>query len=403
MMNQRIRQLAAFLRQLVEGKALADVQKEFAEQLMKITADELAQAENLLVAEGLSIETIQRASGQHTDLVAKSIEPFLLTGAQQPDQIPGHPAFVLKGENAGLSDFLSKRLKPDLETYLTIMAESDRLNLRSAAQDLQTIDQHYNRKENVFFPYLERQGITAPPQVMWGVDDIIRSLIKLFIEAIDQQPVQPKRIKLVADRMLAQVERMIIQENEILIPMLLGVMSEADWILAAQESIHIGYVFNKGIEGASNSDIATWLMEKTGGVDQHPVQPVDKINLPSGNFTVVELTAMLNTLPTDLTFIDKDDTVQYYSEGKHPVFGRTRTIIGRNVYLCHPPLLVPRIKKLIEAFKSGKQDEAVVPIRKGNRLDLVRYYAVRDEQGTYLGTVEVTEEISGLMDRLNRK
>ena len=403
MMNERIRQLAVLLRRLVEGQAYADVLKDFMDQFDQLTADELAQAENLLVSEGVSIEAIQRASGKHTDLVSKVIKPVLLPGSPQSDQIPGHPAFVFKGENAGLSDLLDKQLKPDLEAYLTSLTEQDRLNLLSDAKDLLTIDHHYNRKENLFFPYLERQGITAPPQVMWGVDDIIRALIKLFVDAIDQQPIQSSRIKLVANRMLTQVERMIVQENDILLPILLGVMSESDWILAAQESVHIGYVFNKGIEGASNSDSATWLLKKTGGVALRPVQPADKINLPSGNFTVTELSAMLNTLPTDLTFIDRDDIVQYYSEGKHPVFARTRTIIGRNVYLCHPPLLVPRIKKLVEAFKRGEKDEAIVPVRRGSRLDLVRYYAVRDEQGTYLGTVEVTEEVSGLMDRLSRK
>lgn len=402
-MNERISQLAALLKRLVDGQAYDHVQRDFMDQFDQITADELAQAENLLVAEGVTVEAIQRASGQHTDLVAGNLKPVSLPGVDQPDQIPGHPAFVLKGENEGLRQYLAGRLKPDLEAYLTSLAEKERLNLLADAQELQTIGKHYERKENLFFPYLERQGLTAPPQVMWGVDDIIRALIKLFIEAIEQQPVQPNRIKLIADRLLTQVERMIVQENDILLPMLAGVMTEGDWILAAQESSHIGYVFNRGIEGASNSDSATWLLEKTGGKDQQPVQPAGKIQLPSGNFNVNQLTAMLNTLPTDLTFIDSNDIIQYYSEGKHQVFTRTRTIIGRNVYLCHPPLLVPRIRKLIEAFRSGAKDEAIVPVRKGNRLDLVRYYAVRDDQGAYLGTVEVTEEVSGLLDRLGRK
>lgn len=399
-MSERVRQLAALLKQLVDGQAYADVQKAFIALFEQITADELAQAENLLVAEGVTVEAIQRASGKHTDLVAQAIKPFSLPDTAQPDQEPGHPVFVLKGENEGIRQFIVSRLRPDLDAWLDSLAEKDRLNLLSDAKELLAIDTHYKRKENVFFPYLERAGITAPPQVMWGVDDIIRALLKLFVEAIEQQPAQPDRVKLIADRLLTQVERMIVQENDILLPMLAGVMTEADWILAAQESVHIGYIFNKGITGASNSDAATWLLEKTGGVMQEPVQPEDKIRLPSGNFTVAQLTAMLNTLPTDLTFIDNDDVIQYYSEGEHQVFTRTRTIIGRNVYLCHPPLLVPRIKKLIEAFRSGQKDEAIIPVRKGSRLDLVRYYAVRDEQGTYMGTVEVTEEVSGLLEKL---
>lgn len=399
-MEERIMHLAVLLRRLVDGQSFTDVQKDFLNQFDQITADELAQAENLLVAEGVAVEAIQRTSGLHTDLVAGNIKSADLTDNVRLDQIPGHPAFVFKGENEGISSFIGRQLKPDIELYLASQSENDRLNLLSDARELLDIGKHYERKENLFFPYLERQGITAPPQVMWGVDDIIRALMKLLLETLEQHPVQTKRVRLVADRLLTQVERMIIQENDILIPMLLGVMSDADWILAAQESAQIGYVFNKGIEGASNSDSATWLLAQTGGVAQEPVQPADKIRLPSGNFSVAQLTAMLNTLPTDLTFIDSDDIVQYYSEGKHQVFTRTRTIIGRNVYLCHPPLIVPRIRKLIEAFRRGEKNEAIVPVRKGSRLDLVRYYAVRDEQGTYLGTVEVTEEVSGLLNKL---
>jgi hypothetical protein len=401
-MSDRVRQLAALLKQLVDGQAYADVQERFMTLFDQISTDELAQAENLLVAEGVTVEAIQRASAKHTDLVTNAIKPAFAPGITPPHQVPGHPAFVLKGENQGINDFITGRLRPDLDIWLNSQAEEDRLNLLSDARELLSIDTHYKRKENVLFPYLERAGITTPPQVMWGVDDIIRALMKLFVGAIDQQPAQPERIRLIADRLLAQVERMIVQENDILLPMLAGVMNDADWILAAQESVHIGYVFNKGITGASNSDAATWLLEKTGGVMQEPDQPEDKIRLPSGNFTVAQLTAMLNTLPTDLTFIDSDDVIQYYSEGKHQVFTRTRTIIGRNVYLCHPPLLVPRIKKLIEAFRSGQKDEAIVPVRKGSRLDLVRYYAVRDDEGTYLGTVEVTEEVSGLLEKLGK-
>ena len=398
-MNERIRRLSVLLKRLVDGQPLDDVRKDYLVQLGQIGADELARAENLLAAEGVSIEAIQRASGQHTELVSATIRPVSVPGTDQPDQIPGHPAFVFKGENEGIAIFIATRFKPDLEAYLTSKTEIGRLNLLSAAHELQSIGKHYERKENLFFPYLERHGITTPPQVMWGVDDIIQSLMKLLVDSIEQQPIQPSRVKLVAERLLTQIERMIVQENGILMPMLLGVMSEADWILAAQESEQIGYVFNKGIAGASNSDSATWLLDKTGGVLQEPEQPTDKIKLPSGNFSVAQLTAMLNTLPTDLTFIDSEDIVQYYSEGKHQVFTRTRTIIGRNVFLCHPPLLVPRIKRLIEAFRSGGKDAAIVPVRKGSRLDLVRYYAVRDDQGTYLGTVEVTEEISALVEK----
>lgn len=301
---------------------------------------------------------------------------------------------------------MAGRLRPDLQKYLQSPTNSDRENLLSDALEVAAFVKHYDRKESLFFPYLEKAGITAPPQVMWGVDDIIRDLIRLFRASLEQQPSNPKRIEMVFDRMSAQMERMVVKENEILMPMLMPYMADEDWILAAQEGIRIGYVQNQGIPGASNSDAQTWLnqqVEKSGPKALPEGDGTDgTIILPTGRLTVDQFAIMLNTLPTDLTFIDEHDVIRYFSEGKHMVFARTRTIIGRNVYLCHPPHLVPTIRKLIESFKAGEKDSMIVPVRIGSRLNLVRYYAVRDEAGTYRGTVEVTEEISEILDMVTR-
>ena len=264
-------------------------------------------------------------------------------------------------------------------------------------EELKKVGIHYDRKENLFFPYLENAGITTPPQVMWGVDDVIRDLIGKLSDSL-KGDIMVKRVELVSQRVLTQVYEMIEKEDKILVPMILDYLTEEDFILAAQESVHMGYVFNQGIEGASNSDANTWLSEKTKGEMKTRAMEEDKIQISSGSFYPKELEAMLNTLPTDLTYADKDDIVRYYSEGKHQVFTRTRTILGRDLYLCHPPQLIPVIKELIADFKSGKKDEMIVPMRKGNRLELIRYYAVRGEDGEYLGVVEVTEEISDQLE-----
>lgn len=398
-MNNKLDKLALLLRELVEEQDYQAVRAKFLQIFSSLSATELGQAQNMLLEQGLAVEAIQRASGRHTDLVAESIS---YQGQARPDQEQGHPAFVFQGENQGLTRFLEDTFKPALAAYLAGQASTGGSDLLAAAQQLDRLNRHYERKENIFFPYLEKAGILAPPQVMWGVDDIIRALLKLFVEAVTAQA-PPARIELIAQRLLEQVERMVVQENKILLPMLLENMTEADWILAAQESSQIGYVFNQSVPGASNSDAASWLIAATGGEKQSAQPSSGRINLPSGNFTEAELNAMLNTLPTDLTFIDSEDIVRYYSEGKHMVFGRTRTIIGRDFYLCHPPLLVPMIRQLLDDFKSGKKDEHITVLRRGKRIDLVRYYAVRDAEGVYKGAVEVTEEISGWLDLVAEK
>lgn len=396
-MDKRIYTLKQLLKRLIDGEQLEIAAVDYARNLGKVSTRELALAEEQLAAEGVPIEAIQRANELHTELVVASIDYD--DKEFQKIMMPGHPAFVFAGENEGIALFLKNQLAPDLEKFLETLTEKDRLNLLDSARELAKISSHYERKENLFFPYLEKAGITAPPKVMWGVDDIIRDLLRLFSEAIEQEPVMPRRVEMIYTRLSSQIESMIEKENKILLPMLAMYMSQEDWLLAAKESSIIGYVFNKGIEGAANSDVMTWLEQKNEKKQINSGVTDSKIVLPSGNLNLQQLNTMLNTLPTDLTFIDSDDIVQYYSEGKHQVFTRTRTIIGRDVYLCHPPQLVPVIKELIDSFRSGARDEKTVLMRKGSRLDLVRYYAVRDDAGEYIGTVEVTEEISDIVEQ----
>lgn len=387
-MTDRIRTLAALLKKLHAGEPVVNVYQEMAAQFDGISANELAKAEELLASSGVPIAEIQRLSTEHTAVVAEQMQD---KGYEEN----GHPLTVFIGENKGFVAFLKQKLQPALQGYKT--GETDMAQLQLLADEFAGIFRHYDRKENLFFPYLEQAGITVPPMVMWGVDDVIRNLARMWNDALTQTPPDPKRIELAATRLIQQAVDMVQKENEILVPMLKSTLTEADWILCAQESETYGYAFHQGIEGASLSDARTWLMEKTGDKKQPAPEEEGRISLPSGNFTKEELICMLNTLPTDLTFADKDNIIRYYSEGKGQVFSRTRTIIGRDLLLCHPPQIVPAIRKLIEAFRAGTKEQEIVPMRRGNRLDLVRYYAVRNEEGAFMGTLEVTEEVSDIL------
>lgn len=377
------------LLELHKGEDIAVLKKKVQEMEGMISSKELAEAEDLLEGSSIPVDEIQRLSTAHTELFSGKLK--------EKEVSYGHPVFVFMGENRGLEKFIEEKYNPALEAFLADQKEKNLEEFRTQVEELKKVGIHYDRKENLFFPYLENAGITTPPQVMWGVDDVIRDLIGKLSDSL-KGDIMVKRVELVSQRVLTQVYEMIEKEDKILVPMILDYLTEEDFILAAQESVHMGYVFNQGIEGASNSDANTWLSEKTKGEMKTRAMEEDKIQISSGSFYPKELEAMLNTLPTDLTYADKDDIVRYYSEGKHQVFTRTRTILGRDLYLCHPPQLIPVIKELIADFKSGKKDEMIVPMRKGNRLELIRYYAVRGEDGEYLGVVEVTEEISDQLE-----
>lgn len=374
--------LKNILVKLHDGASVEDVKDEFHAAFDTVDAKEIIAAEAELIKSGMPVTEIQRLCNVHAALVEGNVK------VMEADPEMGHPLTVFYKENEGLEAFLEGDYA---RAKVAFLAGDDPTPYVGALQELVKLDRHYARKENLFFPYLERNGIMAPPKVMWGKDDEIRDLIK---GALAKVQAGEKDERLLAE-MEFEVRGMIHKENEILKPMLLDNLTEEDWKLVAQESGQFGFAFAEGIEGASPSDRAAWIKEeadvdlRTGGHD---------FELASGYFNVHELEAVLNSLPGDITFVNAQDKVQYFSEGKHRVFPRTRTIIGRLVEDCHPPKSLDRVLAVVESFKSGEKDEEHFWIQKDGLFILIRYYAVRDQAGHYLGVVEVTEEISGLRE-----
>lgn len=378
---------AEFLKSIIErlhsGESVDDVKNEFKEVFKDVPASEIAEAERLLIAGGMPVEEIQNLCDVHASLfegeVKNDFEGFEM----------GHPLEVFRAENIGIKSFIDVQLTGELQKLK--YGKGDRIKLKDTINKLSKIDLHYSRKENLLFPYLEKAGITAPPKVMWGVDDEIReklSYIKVNMDEMNDEELY-KKIENATDQILAMIKK----EDEILSPLLIHNLTESDWRVVARESAQIGYVFTGGIEGASPSDANAWLKD---GIAEPELINSGDIRLPSGYFETEELVAILNSLPCDITFVGADDKVHFFSEQENRVFPRTRTIIGRRVADCHPPKSLDAVEKLIEAFKSGKKDSESFWIQRGGAFILIRYYAIRNSEGAYLGVLETTEEISEL-------
>jgi len=250
---------------------------------------------------------------------------------------------------------------------------------------LLAIDLHYSRKENLLFPYLEQHGITAPPKVMWGVDDEIRALLKDSAKLAAQGSAETGAKLTEA---LTRVEEMIFKEENILIPMLIDTLSAEEWSSVAAESGEIGFCMI--------APPPVWRAKAAPATEARaPVAPANgSVQLPTGFLSVPELSRLLDTLPIDITFVGADDTVRYFSQGSERVFPRTKAIIGRNVKNCHPPASVHIVEGIIADFKSGKKDHEDFWIKLGDKFVYIRYFAVRDEAGSYLGVLEVTQDIA---------
>jgi len=181
------------------------------------------------------------------------------------------------------------------------------------------------------------------------------------------------------------VAEMIYKEENILLPMCLDTLAVDEWWEIARQSPELGFCLYDPVEAWRPPGMAEAQAAERDG---------QRIRLPSGSFSLPELTAILNTVPVDMTFVDKDDTVRFFTQGKERVFSRSRAIIGRKVQFCHPPSSVDVVDRILEGFRAGKQDRAEFWIELRGRFVHIEYLAMRGEGGEYLGCLEVSQDLT---------
>lgn len=375
----RKEQLQQIIRHLHDGMSIEEARAKFGTLFAQVSAEEISAAEQALIDGGLPVSEVQRLCEVHAAVFEESIV--------NPDspltQRPGHPAHTLLEENAALRALIS-RLRG-------LLAREDAgEELQQAAAQLSGIDSHYKVKENLLFPYLEKAGVSGPPQVMWGVDDEIRAEIREALKALEQGD----RSRL--EPVLVRLEDMAFKEEQILMPMLLERLDEQAWRQVALDAAEFGHFLIPPPPPFPAAQQPAGAQPAQAAEVPAAADALGRISLPTGDFTVAELAAIFNTLPLDVTFVDKDNKVRFFSQTPDRAFPRTRSVLGRDVANCHPPASVHIVEQIVADLKSGKKDCEDFWINLHGRLILIRYFALRDEQGQFLGVLETTQDIAPL-------
>ena len=232
------------------------------------------------------------------------------------------------------------------------------------------------RKENQLFPFLERHGIEGPSKVMWALHDDIRAVIRELRAALDGA--DPDAAVQQAEVLATMGDDMIYKEEKILFPMAMDNLAEWEWIETRQGEDEIGYALVGEPSAWPNVQV-----EVDGGRAAAGAALVSEgeLALDTGVLTLEQLNLMLRRLPVDVTFVDENERVRYYSEGER-VFPRSPAVIGRKVENCHPPASVYKVEQILEAFHSGEKDVAEVWIELGGKFVHLRYFALRHGDGT---------------------
>lgn len=412
--NREYRQkvLKELIMELHNGKTVDEVKERFEKLIEGVSAAEISMMENQLIREGLPVSEVQRLCDVHAAVFKGSIEEIHMP--DNPAEIPGHPVHTFKMENRALERHMEKRIKPVLNELKQTDSPGLRKKLLEEYTKLYEVDKHYLRKENLLFPFLEKYGITAPPKVMWGVDDEIREDIKNVLAMLRDDESKAEVLVEKAEAAMGRVSEMIFKEENILFPMAMDTLNEDEWMKIARESSELGYCLyepKKEWKPARVNVEEKTKMESTKDSETEAKEPDGDdrawgtqengggyIAFETGVLSQRELEAMLNTLPVDITFVDKDGIVKYFSQGTERIFPRTKAVIGRTVTNCHPPASVHIVEKIVEDLKSGKKDHEDFWIKMKGMYVLIRYFAVRDRNGEFVGVLEFTQNIAPLKE-----
>lgn len=389
--SERVQKLKQLLLKLHEDESLEKTKAELKEMLGQVPYGEVVQAEQELINEGLPPQEIQKYCDMHSRALKDNIDLTYMKAV--PD---GHPVHTLRMENRAIESELSK-LK---EIFIKCKFNKDSIDIPATVNQLKSIfnllmdiEKHYMKKENILFSILEKYGITGPSTVMWGKDDEVRQFLKSSISVLnDNEETDAETLQGYIDLMLSPtadaIQEMIDKEEKILFPMCLDKFTDLDWYEVYKQADDVGNcVYVPNIE---------WKPEGVADTEVESNVTSDRIKLSTGSFTVEELESLLNSVPFDITFVDKDDKVKFFSHGKQRIFERSKAILGRQVQFCHPPSSVHIVDKIIGDFKSGREDAAKFWINFKGMFVHIAYYAIRNKKGEYLGTAEITQDIAEL-------
>ncbi|MCP3852706.1 MAG: DUF438 domain-containing protein [Gammaproteobacteria bacterium] len=311
----------------------------------------------------------------------------------------GHPVRVYLEENILLRSLFSQIEQVDPKT--------DSETFKQLFEQIKRVEFHYVRKENQLFPQLEQHGWDSPSKNMWAFHDDNRALLKNVRLALEAEEFD----KVMTDyqKMRDGMQHLMSVEEERLLPNAMQMLDEQEWMDMREGDEEIGWMLEEAPVAWPPIAKQDQEQEKTKQAEasyEHPseVKKASKLSFSTddmfhydeGYMTPEQVNLLFRILPLDITYVDENDQVVFYNRGEDRLFPRSKNIIGREVRYCHPPKSVDTVLRILEEFKKGTKDVADFRIHVKGRFILIRYFAVRDNDGTYRGVMEMSQDITDI-------
>jgi len=375
--SKRAQDLSRFMQGLIDGQSGAELVKKYKLITENFVPIDVLAAFDLMFEQGVDIEDLKMASNKLFNILFKTLSSY-------PAIEPKADSFInyLMLDNLAIDKQLIS-IKPLIREINKEASVELRKNIADAFRVLQKIDLHYTVKENVLFPVLEKEWENHQClKLMWSFHDDIRNNIKATIECLETDDFDLKYFNKISSLVFFNVKTIIFREEKVLFT-LMKENIEVDVLNDMLRQTHeMGLPF-----------VQTKFKEKIKSADSKE-ENAKTIKLSTGEVSIQHLEMIFKHLPVDITYVDENDTVVFYSDPPHRIFPRTSSVIGRKVQNCHPPESVGVVEKIVDSFRKGDKDEASFWIHMGPKFVLIKYFAVRDSENNFKGTLEVSQEIS---------
>ena len=395
----RINSLYDFCYRLTEGEKGSDLIKKHQAAINDLTANDIIQVVHRLIESDLPLDKIKIGINKALNVFHKQIL------AQEQVSLPEeHFLTYLKKENRELERRL-QNLKSWVKDFNNENLDSLKIaeHLRIGVEDLMQMEKHYIRKENILFPYFEKEF----PQykclgLMWSIHDDIRNRQKALLMALLEIDLDKKHINKLLGDLFFDMYTIIFREEYLLFPVALHAVNQDAWDEMLQQSDALGYAYIQAPKIKKKEKVKTDQSFVSDFLSENKLENT-LLNFDTGLMTLQQAILLLNNLPVDITMIDENDKVCFFSNPKERFFPRSKAIIGRTVQNCHPPESVHIVNELVEAFRDGSKDSEPFWIEMKGRFILIQYFALRDEKGFYKGCIEVSQDLTDIRSLTGEK
>ncbi len=258
---------------------------------------------------------------------------------------------------------------------------------------------HYKRKQNQLYPMLERKGFTRPTTTMWTFDDMVRDEIR-EAERLLREDQEDAFIKQ-QERVLLYARDLMEKEEFILYPTSMALISEEEFEDMKSGDQEIGFAFFEVEHKTTENKVETQPKEQNNFANDlqalltkygYSAGGGDKLDVTTGKLTLEQVNLIYKHLPIDISFVDENELVCFYSDTDHRIFPRSKNVIGREVMNCHPRKSAHIVREVIDKLRSGEQDKAEFWINKPGLFIYIIYVAVRDKDGNFRGVLEMMQD-----------